>query len=182
MGGTRGRALFAVLDTALDARVSSLQALLAGLPTRGGGLRGGTYAAGDALGGDLRLRGYAYLGGLRVTGSIDDGNGAPRGTVRVDGPPGTSGYLRLDGRGGVSGRLGGRPVRYRDGGSARRARRGHGGVVAAGRRAVAAAPAGPGPGGPSPRRRSGGYTRGLTHCARGQRRGAGTGLRDSHAP
>jgi pimeloyl-ACP methyl ester carboxylesterase len=118
VGGTRGRVLFAILDTALDARVSSLQALLAGLSTRGGGLRGGTYAAADALGGDLRLRRYAYVPGLRVTGSIDDGNGDPRGTVRVDGPRGTSGYLRLDGRGGVSGRLGGRAVRYRPAGSA----------------------------------------------------------------
>jgi pimeloyl-ACP methyl ester carboxylesterase len=118
VGGTRGRALFAVLDTALDARVSSLQALLAGLPTRGGGLRGGAYAAADALDGDLRLRRYAYVPGLRITGSIDDADGDPHGTVQVDGPPGTSGYLRLDGRGGATGRLGGRAVRYGPRGSA----------------------------------------------------------------
>jgi len=125
----RGRALFAVLDTALDARVSALQALLAGLPPRGGGLRGGGYSAGDGLGGSLRLSRYAYVPGLRVTGTVDDGDGEAQGTVAVSGPPGTSGYLRLDGRGGASGRLGGRPVRYR------RARGSAAAVGAASRRA-----------------------------------------------
>ena len=121
VGGNRGRALFAVLDTLLDARVTSLQALLAGLSARGGGLHGGRFDAGSGLDGDLRLRRYAYLSGLRVTGRVDDGSGAPVGTVRVDGPSGaTSGVLRLDARGGVSGRMGGRAVRY--GAAARAAR------------------------------------------------------------
>jgi pimeloyl-ACP methyl ester carboxylesterase len=115
VGGNRGRALFAVLDTLLDARVTSLQAVLAGPSARGGGLHGGRYDAGSGLDGDLRLRRYAYLSGLRVTGHVDDGSGAPVGTVRVDGPRGTSGVLRLDSRGGATGRLGGRAVRYRGG-------------------------------------------------------------------
>ena len=118
VGGDRGRALFAVLDTLLDARVTSLQAVLAGLSARGGGLHGGGFDAGSGLDGNLRLRRYAYLSGLRVTGRIDDGSGAPVGTVRVNGPRGTSGVLRLDARGGAAGRLGGRAVDYRGGAGA----------------------------------------------------------------
>jgi pimeloyl-ACP methyl ester carboxylesterase len=125
VGGMRGRALFAVLDTALDATLTSLQAESAGLPVRGGGLRGGSYASQDAVGGSIRLRRYAYVPGLRVSGTIDDTGVDARGTVRVSGPRGTSGVLRLDGRGGATGMLGGRRVRY---GGARRAAR----AVAAG--------------------------------------------------
>jgi pimeloyl-ACP methyl ester carboxylesterase len=113
VGGTRGRTVFAVLDTLLDARVAALQAVLSGLSARGGGLHGGRYNAGSGLDGRLRLRRYAYLSGLRVTGRVDDETGQPVGTVRVDGPRGTSGVLRLDERGGATGRLGGRAVRFR---------------------------------------------------------------------
>ena len=44
VGGTRGRAVFAVLDTLTDARLSALQALFAGLQVNGGGLRGGSFS------------------------------------------------------------------------------------------------------------------------------------------
>ena len=121
----------------------------------------GRYAAGDALGGDLRLRGYAYLGGLRVTGSIDDGNGA---SARHRPRRRPAGHERLPAPGRARRRQ--RPPRRAPRALSRRrlggrARRGHGGVVAAGRRAVAAAPAGPGPGGPlcaraEPQSRAGG--------------------------
>jgi pimeloyl-ACP methyl ester carboxylesterase len=111
--GTRGRAVYAVLDTLLDARVAALQAVLSGLRARGGGLHGGRYDAGSGLDGRLRLRRYSYLSGLRVSGRVDDETGQPVGTVRVSGPRGTSGVLRLDARGGATGRLGGRAVRFR---------------------------------------------------------------------
>ena len=45
VGGARGRALFAVLDTVTDARLAALQTLFAGLQVRGGGLRGGSFSA-----------------------------------------------------------------------------------------------------------------------------------------
>jgi pimeloyl-ACP methyl ester carboxylesterase len=114
VGGDRGRAVFAVLDTVQDARVSALQALFAGLAPRGGGLRAGRYTAGAQLS-DIRLHGYAYLPGLRVTGTIKTGTTEPSGLLRVSGKRGLSGSLRLDGRGGASGRLGGHAVRYRAG-------------------------------------------------------------------
>ena len=44
VGGSRGRALFAVLDTVTDARLAALQTLFAGLQVRGGGLRGGSFS------------------------------------------------------------------------------------------------------------------------------------------
>ena len=119
IGGDRGRALFAILDTVDDARVSVLQSLFSGLPARGGGLNGGSY---DGDRGDgLVLRGYAYLKGLRVSGSLSVGDATElRGTVRVSGR--MTGELRLDGRGGAAGTLGGRAVSYRRSGSARAAR------------------------------------------------------------
>jgi pimeloyl-ACP methyl ester carboxylesterase len=114
VGGDRGRAVFAVLDTVQDARVSALEALFAGVPMQGGGLRAGRYSAGAQLS-DIRLHGYAYLPGLRVTGTIKTGTSEPSGVLRVSGKRGLSGTLRLDGRGGASGRLGGHAVRYRAG-------------------------------------------------------------------
>jgi pimeloyl-ACP methyl ester carboxylesterase len=112
VGGDRGRALFAVLDTVEDARLSALESLFAGVAMQGGGLRAGRYSAGSQLA-DIRLHGYAYLPGLRVTGTIKTGSREPTGTVRVRGRRGLSGSLRLDGRGGATGRLGGRAVHYR---------------------------------------------------------------------
>jgi pimeloyl-ACP methyl ester carboxylesterase len=111
VGGTRGRALFAVLDTAADVRLAALQLLFAGLDVRGGGLRGGRFSGESALDGALRLHSYAYVPGLRVTGALRASQGALAGTVRVRGK--ANGTLTLDSRGGATGVLGGRRVRYR---------------------------------------------------------------------
>jgi pimeloyl-ACP methyl ester carboxylesterase len=111
VGGERGRALFAVLDTAADARLSVLQALYAGLDVRGGGLHGGYYTAGSAIEGHIRLHRYAYVPGLRVTGTVRVNEGELTGTLRVSGR--AHGVLNLDRRGGATGVLGGRQVRYR---------------------------------------------------------------------
>jgi pimeloyl-ACP methyl ester carboxylesterase len=112
VGGRRGRALFAVLDTVSDARLAAVQLVAAGLEPRGGGLRGGSFAWADTAADTppLRLRRFAYAPGLRVTGTVRRA-GAGRGTLEVRGR-GVSGRLLLDGRGGASGVLGGRAVRY----------------------------------------------------------------------
>jgi pimeloyl-ACP methyl ester carboxylesterase len=117
--GDRGRIVFGVLDTVVDARVTALQTLYAGFdPVRGGGLRGGTFSA-SIDEGRFDLRRYQYLDGLRVTGRLlAEGENDVRGRVRVDGPGRLDGWLRLDRRGGVRGRIGGRAVRYRPGASA----------------------------------------------------------------
>jgi pimeloyl-ACP methyl ester carboxylesterase len=111
VGGDRGRALFAVLDTAADARLSVLQALYAGLEVRGGGLHGGYYTAGSAIEGHIRLHHYAYVPGLRVTGAVRVTEGELTGTLQVSGR--AHGVLKLDHRGGATGVLGGRHVRFR---------------------------------------------------------------------
>jgi pimeloyl-ACP methyl ester carboxylesterase len=111
VGGERGRALFAVLDTAADARLSVLQALYAGLEVRGGGLHGGSFTAGSAIEGRIRLHRYAYVPGLRVSGTVHVDEGELTGTLRVSGR--AHGTLKLDRRGGATGVLGGRRVRYR---------------------------------------------------------------------
>jgi hypothetical protein len=112
--GARGRVVFGVLDTAVDARVTALQTLYAGFdPVRGGGLRGGRFSA-TIDDGRFTLRNYQYLRGLKVSGRlVAAGDQELRGTVRVDGPGGLDGTLRLDAGGGVRGRIGGRDVRYR---------------------------------------------------------------------
>jgi pimeloyl-ACP methyl ester carboxylesterase len=112
VGGDRGREVFAVLDTVKDARVSALESLFANVAPAGGGLRAGRYSAGAQLA-DIRLHNYAYLPGLRVTGTVKTGTREPAGVVRVRGARGLSGSLRLDGRGGATGRLGGHAVHYR---------------------------------------------------------------------
>ena len=56
VGGDRGRALFAVLDTVTDARLAALQTLFAGLQVQGGGLRGGSFSGEASFEGRLRLR------------------------------------------------------------------------------------------------------------------------------
>jgi hypothetical protein len=111
VGGDRGRALFAVLDTAADARLSVLQALYAGLESRGGGLHGGYYTGASAIEGRIRLHHYAYVPGLRISGTVHVDEGELTGTFRVAGR--AHGTLRLDHRGGATGMLGGRHVRYR---------------------------------------------------------------------
>jgi pimeloyl-ACP methyl ester carboxylesterase len=110
VGGRRGRVLFAVLDTVSDATLAALELDGAGLSARGGGLRSGRFrwAGSDPV---LRLRRYAYVPGLRVTGGVRRG-GVGRGSLAVR-VAGASGRLQLDGRGGATGVLGGRAVRYR---------------------------------------------------------------------
>jgi pimeloyl-ACP methyl ester carboxylesterase len=111
VGGTRGRALFAVLDTATDARLTALQELFSGLAVRGGGLRGGSFAGESSFEGRLRLHRYAYVPGLRVSGTLTSSEGTLSGTVRVSGV--AHGTLKIDRRGRVTGVLGGRNVSYR---------------------------------------------------------------------
>lgn len=115
IAGDRGRVLLAVLDTAQDARVALLQRLYAGLGSAGGGLRGGRFSAPEDLS-SIRLAGYSYLRGLRVTGRLTSHRGTIRGTLAVRAPHGLSGRLRLTARG-ASGTLGGRPVRFTESGS-----------------------------------------------------------------
>jgi pimeloyl-ACP methyl ester carboxylesterase len=116
VGGTRGRVLFATLDTASDARATALESLFAGLDVRGGGLYGGRFTGEATLEGALSLRGYAYVPGVRVSGRLRTSQaGQLRGTVTIAGVQ--SGRLTLDGRGGASGRLGGRSVHYRQPGA-----------------------------------------------------------------
>lgn len=129
VGGESGRAVFAVLDTVLDARVAALQALFAGFRrVRAGGLYGGTVSAPASFDGRLALSRYAYVPGLRVSGRLTTfGDGRVGGTVRVQGRTrATSGTLRLTLGGGASGTIGGRPVHYVPG----RARAGRAAAVA----------------------------------------------------
>jgi hypothetical protein len=111
VGGSRGRALFAVLDTVTDARLAALQTLFAGLEVSGGGLRGGSFSGQSSFEGRLRLRAYAFVPGLRVSGSLSTSEGTISGTVRVSGNANGTLTIRRSGR--VTGTLGGRHVRYR---------------------------------------------------------------------
>jgi pimeloyl-ACP methyl ester carboxylesterase len=113
VGGERGRALFAVLDTVTDSIVSAGQLQDAGLPLRGGGLRGGRFTFSDDTG-NLRLRRYGFVPGLRVTGTVRADESDLTGRVTVQGPRGVSGFLQIT-RTGANGRLGGRAVRFRAG-------------------------------------------------------------------
>jgi pimeloyl-ACP methyl ester carboxylesterase len=111
VGGDRGRTLFAVLDTVTDARLSALQALFAGIQVNGGGLRGGSFSGQSSFEGRLRLRSYAFVPGLHVTGSLSTSEGTISGTVRVSGV--AHGTLKISRRGTVTGVLGGRRVHYK---------------------------------------------------------------------
>jgi pimeloyl-ACP methyl ester carboxylesterase len=111
VGGDRGRALFAVLDTIQDAIVTASQLQDAQLPLRGGGLRGGHFRLFDQ-GSAVRMTRYAFLPGLRVSGTLRAGDTDVSGRLVVQGPKGTSGVVRLT-RTGATGRLGGRPFTYR---------------------------------------------------------------------
>ena len=100
-----------MLDTVTDARLAALQTLFAGLQVRGGGLRGGSFSAQASFEGRLRLRRYAFVPGLRVSGSLSSSSGSISGTVHVSGT--ANGTLKISRRGTVTGTLGGRHVRYR---------------------------------------------------------------------
>jgi pimeloyl-ACP methyl ester carboxylesterase len=112
VGGRRGRAVFAALTTVEESRLVALQFAIAGIAPRGGGLRSGRFSL-SADGESVRLRDYAFVPGVRITGTLRILSSSPRGHVTVRGPSGTSGELDLDSRGDARGRLGGKRVRYR---------------------------------------------------------------------
>jgi pimeloyl-ACP methyl ester carboxylesterase len=111
VGGARGRAVFGVLDTVNDAIITSIQLETEQLAARGGGLRGGHFRLFDD---DSRLSmtRYAYVPGLRVSGTLRAGESDITGRLAVTGPKGASGFVQLT-RTGATGRLGGRPFTYR---------------------------------------------------------------------
>jgi pimeloyl-ACP methyl ester carboxylesterase len=104
--GRAGRTLAAVRATVVDARRQVIgEALALGtIPSRVGGLRGGTVSATSS---GYRLRRYEY-----VPGVIVDGRATPRGaaTVTVRGPSAVHGRLTVGSGGPVRGRRGGRRV------------------------------------------------------------------------
>ena len=107
----RGRAVFAVLDTVNDAIITSIQLETEQLAPRGGGLRGGRFRLFDDDS-QLSMTRYAFVPGLRVTGTLRAGDSDITGRLTVTGPPGASGFVRLT-RTGATGRLGGRPFTFR---------------------------------------------------------------------
>jgi pimeloyl-ACP methyl ester carboxylesterase len=111
VGGARGRAVFAVLDTVQDSIITAGQLQDAQLPLRGGGLRGGRFRLFDA-GSAVRLTRYAFVPGVRVTGTVRAGDTDITGRLRVTGPKGANGFVRLTSTG-ATGRLGGRAFTYR---------------------------------------------------------------------
>jgi pimeloyl-ACP methyl ester carboxylesterase len=111
VGGERGRAVFAVLDTIQDALVTAGQLEDSQLPVRSGGLRGGRFRLFDA-GSAVRMTRYSFVPGMRITGTLRAGESDITGRLSVQGPRGASGFLRLTPTG-ATGRLGGRPFTYR---------------------------------------------------------------------
>jgi pimeloyl-ACP methyl ester carboxylesterase len=112
VGGQRGRVVFSVLDTVQDAVITAGQLEGAGLPLRGGGLRGGHFRVFDA-GSAVHLTRYAFVPGIRITGTLRAGDNSITGRVVVQGPRGANGFVRLTRNGGATGRLDGRPFTYR---------------------------------------------------------------------
>jgi TAP-like protein len=133
VGGVRGRALFATLDSVNDAIITAIQLEGEQLAPRGGGLRGGSFRLFDQ---DSRLsmRRYSFVPGVRVTGRLRAGDSDITGRLTVSGPRGASGFVTLTRGGGATGRLGGRPFRFRPGSAASAA------ISGAGRAAVAPGP------------------------------------------
>jgi pimeloyl-ACP methyl ester carboxylesterase len=109
--GRRGSVALAALETAREVHFAAYEAVFAGLDARGGGLRGGSFAATDPFDGVVALRAYEHVPGVRLSGRLSFGAGRVRGEVRVAGA--ASGRLRIDTRSGVTGVLDGRAVRYR---------------------------------------------------------------------
>jgi pimeloyl-ACP methyl ester carboxylesterase len=111
VGGARGRAVFAVLDTVQDAIITASELQDAQLPLRGGGLRGGRFRVFEQ-GSALRLTRYSFVPRLRVTGTLRAGDTDVTGRLAVTGPKNATGFVRLTSTG-ATGRLGGRPFTYR---------------------------------------------------------------------
>ncbi len=109
--GARGRALFAVMETVDDARLTSLESLYGGFAASGGGLHGGSFSASNAFAGTLTLRAASYLKGLRVSGRVKFDGPDVTGSVRVAGL--ARGTITLDAKGNAGGVLDGHRVRYR---------------------------------------------------------------------
>ena len=109
--GRRGSVLLAAMETASELRFTAIEAVFAGLEPRGGGLRGGSYAASDAFEGGATARGYEYVPGVRLSGRLKLGFRRVTGHVTVRGA--IDGELEIDTRRGASGVLGGKRVRYR---------------------------------------------------------------------
>jgi len=108
--GARGRTLLAVLDTVEDARFSGLEAVYGGFAPRGGGLRGGSFDSTDAFNGQMTLRDYSYVPGVRVSGRLAVDGSKVRGHVTVTGR--VSGSLDVRSTTAASGTLGGRRVAF----------------------------------------------------------------------
>jgi pimeloyl-ACP methyl ester carboxylesterase len=121
--GVRGRVLGALGLALRDVAADSLtQFIVRGRSdlARGGGLRAGSYRI--AQNNTLRLRGVAYVPGLRVSGVVERfGERRQAGRLSVSGPAAPGGTLRLRGRR-IGGRLGGRRVSATLGGGVFRAR------------------------------------------------------------
>ena len=111
--GTAGRTVQAVRLTANDARIQYIaEALTTGTESPVGGLRGG--AAGPGKGG-IRLVRYAVVPGVTLSGTLK-ANGTS--TFTVAGSKAARGTLRISSGLRVTGRLGGKRVSTRFGGSA----------------------------------------------------------------
>jgi pimeloyl-ACP methyl ester carboxylesterase len=109
--GRRGRTAVAAVMTMVDVGGELLATVLAGADEgaiRGGGLRGGSFAATTD---ELRMRSVEYVPGVRVSGTVDFQTGLAR--LRIAGPGGSRGTLRIGERGRIAGRLDGRRVRAR---------------------------------------------------------------------
>jgi hypothetical protein len=91
----------------------AVQYIFAGLQPHGGGLRAGSFSLRSPAAKTMRLRDYAFIPGLRISGTLRITTDSPEGHIRVRGPHGLSGELDLAGKGGARGRLGGKRVRYR---------------------------------------------------------------------
>jgi pimeloyl-ACP methyl ester carboxylesterase len=129
--GHRGRTITAVVRTLDDASGQVIEQFLGGGPPHPfGGLRAGSAALERGRG--LRLRGYAYVPGVTVSGLVP--SRAQRFTLAVSGRAAAHGRLTLSSAG-VVGRLDGRPVRV----SARALGWRSGGAGATGSAAAAAA-------------------------------------------
>ena len=109
--GRRGSVVLAAMETASELRFTAIEAVFAGLDPRGGGLRGGSYAASDAV------RGRRHAARLRVRArrAAERPHHArlPARHRRRSGERHDRRSLHIDTRKGASGVLGGKPVRYR---------------------------------------------------------------------
>ena len=102
--GNAGRTV-AALDASLDDLTFALSPAL-GSPVSGSGLRGGRFSL---RGETITLRGFEFVPGVRITGTV----GRAGARLRITGSSAADGTLRVAPGGTVRGRLGGRPVNTR---------------------------------------------------------------------